>query len=168
MNNPEITIILTTYNGGVRGYLNKAILSVINQSFKNFEFIIVDDGSTDNTERICKKYSDDRIIFVKKENGGIGSARNFGIKLSRGSFICFLDDDDFWLRSSKYYHFFSIKEYVVNYRLHKKQETDSRNYKEQQAECLITINRILEAEQYKKRKKVLKNFFLNLLIFFFK
>ncbi len=91
--NPLISVILPTYN---RGYIvERAIKSVLNQTYKNLELIIVDDGSTDNTEEIVKSIEDKRIIFLKhKKNKGASSARNTGIKNSKGEYISFIDSDD--------------------------------------------------------------------------
>lgn len=92
-----ISVILTTYNGEIRGFLDQAIQSVLNQSYQIFELIIVDDGSTDKTEILCSKYLDsDFVKYLKKSNGGPASARNFGIKHSRYNYISFLDDDDLY------------------------------------------------------------------------
>ncbi len=69
----------------------------MNQSFRNFELIVVDDGSTDETVSLVRRYEDSRIRLVRKENGGISSARNAGLNLVRGRYIAFLDSDDEWL-----------------------------------------------------------------------
>jgi len=94
--NPVVSVIITTYNRAI--YLKRAIKSVISQTFKNFELLIIDDCSTDNTEQIVHSITDDRIIYYKNEtNMGVHQARNNGIQMARGSFIAFLDDDDEWL-----------------------------------------------------------------------
>lgn len=92
---PKISIIVPVYN--VEKYLEKCIDSILNQSFRDFELILVDDGSTDNSGYICDRYKnqDDRIIVIHKENGGLSSARNAGIDISKGDFIGFVDSDDF-------------------------------------------------------------------------
>ena len=94
MNKPFFSIILATYN---RAYcIENAINSVINQSFNNWELIIVDDGSTDNTEKVVKKYlKDKRIKYIKLErNSGVNIARNSAIKESKGEYIVILDSDN--------------------------------------------------------------------------
>jgi glycosyltransferase involved in cell wall biosynthesis len=93
---PLVSVIITTYN---RAYcLKKAITSAINQTYDNLEIIVLDDGSTDNTELVVKKISDSRIVYIRhQKNKGIGAARNTGIKNSKGSFIAFLDSDDEYL-----------------------------------------------------------------------
>ena len=95
MNNTTnlVSIIIPTYNR--EKYLEEAILSIINQTYKNFEILVIDDGSKENyAERICNKYNN--CTYLYKKNGGVSSARNFGIKKSKGDFIAFLDDDDVW------------------------------------------------------------------------
>ena len=88
-----ISIIVPVYN--TEKYLNKCIDSLINQTYKNIEIIIINDGSTDNSEKIIKKYKDKRIKYYKNSNQGIGKTRNFGIEKSNGEFIMFVDSDDF-------------------------------------------------------------------------
>lgn len=95
MNNPEISIIVPVYN--VELYLRKCIESILEQTFKNFELIIVNDGSTDNSGIICKEYRkiDPRIKIIHKFNNGLSSARNTGIEIAKGKYIGFIDSDDY-------------------------------------------------------------------------
>lgn len=88
-----ISIIIPAFNR--EAFLNKAIESVLQQSFQDFELIVVDDGSRDNTYGVVSRFSD-RIKYVKQENKGPGCARNRGIKESTRDFIAFLDSDDWW------------------------------------------------------------------------
>lgn len=92
---PLISIIIPTYNRA--HILSKTIKSVLEQSYKNFELLICDDGSTDETERLVKSIKDTRIIYLKQENKGPGAARNLGLKNAKGEIIAFLDSDDEWL-----------------------------------------------------------------------
>jgi glycosyltransferase involved in cell wall biosynthesis len=91
-NRPYFSIIIPTYNR--QDYIALAIYSVLQQEFKLFEIIVVDDGSIDNTERVVKNIQDPRITYYKKINGERAAARNFGIKKASGEFITFLDSDD--------------------------------------------------------------------------
>lgn len=92
---PKISIIVPVYN--VEDYIEKCIKSILNQVFTEFELILVDDGSTDNSGKICDKYAekDNRIIVIHKENGGISSARNIGLNIAKGEYIAFVDSDDY-------------------------------------------------------------------------
>lgn len=91
-----ITIIVPVYN--VEEYLQKCIESILEQSYENLEIILVDDGSTDDSGKICDEYvkKDKRIKVFHKKNEGVSSARNLGISKSKGSLICFVDSDD-WI-----------------------------------------------------------------------
>ncbi len=88
------SVIIPTYNR--RDFLKKAVDSVLNQTFKDFELIIVDDGSQDNTKELVYSYQDDRIIYIYQENKGPSGARNTGIKKAKAEWLCFLDSDDWW------------------------------------------------------------------------
>lgn len=92
----KISIILLVYNR--EQYIAQAIESALAQTYENFELIIVDNGSKDNSLQICQEFSkkDTRIKLISKEKGNIGSGRNAGIKLSTGEYILFIDDDDFF------------------------------------------------------------------------
>ena len=94
-NPPQISTIVPVYN--VETYINKCIDSVLSQTYKDWELILVDDGSTDNSGKICDEYAlkDNRIKVIHKENGGAASARYKGIESSNGKFIFFLDGDDY-------------------------------------------------------------------------
>lgn len=92
--NPIISVITPAYN--CEKTIAFTIDSVLAQTFKNFELIIVDDGSTDNTSRIVSQYSDQRIVHIYQENKERAEARNRGIKIARGQYIAFLDSDDTW------------------------------------------------------------------------
>ncbi|WP_193016646.1 glycosyltransferase family 2 protein [Proteus sp. FME41] len=91
----KFSIIIPLYNKEL--YINKTINSVLNQTYQNFEIIIVDDGSTDNSLFIAKSILDPRIIITEQENAGVSVARNTGIKHSSGDYLVFLDADDIYL-----------------------------------------------------------------------
>lgn len=97
MNNlPFLSVILPTYNR--EHCIEKMIDSVLMQDFKDFELIVVDDGSTDHTIGMLEqKYNDERLRFFRKENGGVSSARNVGISMAVGEWITFVDSDDYLL-----------------------------------------------------------------------
>ncbi|AWI06382.1 glycosyltransferase family 2 protein [Clostridium drakei] len=90
-----ISIIVPVYN--VENYLERCLNSIINQTYKNIEIILVDDESKDSSYLICKKYEklDPRIILVKQKNQGVSSARNYGLSIAKGEFIGFVDSDDY-------------------------------------------------------------------------
>jgi len=92
---PDVSVIIPTYNRAK--LLGRAVHSVLSQTFADFELIIVDDCSTDNTEEMIRGLTDKRIKFIRhEENRGAPAARNTGIKNARGAFIAFLDSDDEW------------------------------------------------------------------------
>jgi len=94
MNNPLVSVIIPTFNRG--WVLKEAVDSVLAQDFSNFELIVVDDGSVDNSSEILASYGK-KIKVVRQENRGVSSARNKGVVSSLGEFIAFLDSDDLWL-----------------------------------------------------------------------
>ena len=93
MKKEMISIIVPIYNA--EKYIEKCLNSLVNQTKKELEFILVNDGSTDNTESIIKKYKDKRIKYFKNKNQGIGKTRNFGIKKATGEYLMFIDSDDY-------------------------------------------------------------------------
>lgn len=92
--NPEISVIMPVYNSAL--YLTEAIQNILEQSFTDFEFILIDDGSTDGSEKICDEYKekDNRIIVIHQENCGMCASRNRALHLARGKYIAFMDNDD--------------------------------------------------------------------------
>ena len=92
---PKISVIVPVYN--VEAYLERSLNSLKNQTFKDLEFIIVDDGSTDGSAKIIKEFvkSDKRFSYHKKKNGGLSDARNYGMKYATGKYLAFLDSDDY-------------------------------------------------------------------------
>ena len=89
---PKYTIIIPLYNKG--DFIVKTVYSVLQQSFSDFELIVVNDGSTDNGPELLKEINDSRFILINKENGGVSSARNTGISKASGEWITFMDADD--------------------------------------------------------------------------
>lgn len=94
-----VSVVVPVYN--VEKYINKCIDSIINQTYKNLEIFLIDDGSTDNSGRICDECAekDERINVIHKKNGGVSSARNFGIQEASGKWITFIDSDD-WVEKN--------------------------------------------------------------------
>lgn len=93
----DISVVIPLYNKEL--YIKRAIESVLNQSYHNFELIIVDDGSTDNSAHNALSYNDPRILLIKQENKGVSAARNLGILSSKSDLIAFLDADDEWSKN---------------------------------------------------------------------
>lgn len=92
---PLISIIIPAYN--VETYIDQCIMSVLNQTYKNYEIILVDDGATDNTGKICDMYGkNENIKVIHKKNGGLSDARNIGLESASGRYVIFLDADDYW------------------------------------------------------------------------
>ena len=93
---PVISVITATYNHS--HLLGRCIQSVLNQTFQDFELIIVNDGSTDDTEKIVSNLSNEKVKYVRHpKNQGASVARNTGIRLAKGDYIAILDDDDEWM-----------------------------------------------------------------------
>ena len=89
---PKLTCITTTYNDGAT--LLTAIQSVLAQSFDDFQYIVVDDGSTDDTLSVLTAIADPRLQIIRQANDGLSSARNRGLHHAKGDYVCFLDSDD--------------------------------------------------------------------------
>ena len=101
MNNSLVSVIIPIYD--VEKHLNRCVESVVNQTYKNLEIILVDDGSPDKCPEICDEWAmkDSRIKVIHKENGGISSARNAGLEVCSGEYIAFVDSDD-WIELEMY------------------------------------------------------------------
>ena len=95
MNEQLISVIVAVYN--VESYLNKCVESIVNQTYRELEIILVDDGSTDSSGSICDEWAkkDSRVHVLHKQNGGLSDARNCGICVAHGKWICFVDGDDY-------------------------------------------------------------------------
>ena len=105
MHSPYISIIVPVYN--VEKYLERCLNSIKNQTFSDWECILIDDGSPDNSGKICDDYAarDKRIMVKHQKNGGVSKARNIGLGSATGEYVTFLDSDD-WLDSNAFaiYH----------------------------------------------------------------
>jgi glycosyltransferase involved in cell wall biosynthesis len=91
---PHVSVIIPTYNRAT--YISRAIESILSQSYRDFEVIVVDDGSCDNTKQVVQAYGD-RVRYMFQDNAGPGAARNLGIRTSEGMYLAFLDSDDAWM-----------------------------------------------------------------------
>lgn len=95
MNSPKVSVIIPTYNSA--HFIIEAVDSVLAQTFTDFEVLVVDDGSKDNTKEVLTEKYGDSIQYFYKENGGVSKARNFGIENANGKYVAFLDSDDAWI-----------------------------------------------------------------------
>lgn len=89
----KVSLIVPIYNS--QNYLEKCIKSLISQTLKDIQIILINDGSTDNSEKIIKSFDDERIVYISKNNEGIGKTRNLGIDKATGEFLAFVDSDDY-------------------------------------------------------------------------
>ena len=110
----KVSIVVPVYN--VEDYLKYCVDSLINQSYKNIEIILVDDGSTDDSGKICDKYAqeDDRIRVLHIENGGLSNARNTGVNVASAEWVMFIDSDDYYDRRTVEYLVQLQKKYAVD------------------------------------------------------
>ena len=108
--NLVISIIVPVFNS--ENYIADTIISCLNQTYSNFELILVNDGSTDNVETVINKFADKRIQYFKIENSGACNARNFGISKANGHLIQFLDHDDI-LEFDKIEHQVNLADLVI-------------------------------------------------------
>jgi glycosyltransferase involved in cell wall biosynthesis len=91
---PRVSVIIPTHNR--KAFVQEAVDSVLAQTYEDFELIVVDDGSTDGTGKVLKRY-ENRLLYLYQANQGVSAARNNGLALAQGEFIAFLDSDDLWL-----------------------------------------------------------------------
>jgi len=153
----KISVILPIYN--VEKYICECIDSIVNQTYKNLEIILVDDGSPDSCPQICDEYAkkDNRIKVIHRENGGVSSARNRGIKEATGEYIAFVDPDD-WLEVDMYEKLYKyISENSCEVVLCQYCKNGNKNLKEQfKFNSEVITQRILSREEIKN--VFLKNF----------
>ncbi len=153
-----ISIIVPVYN--VEKYLERCIESILEQTFKNFELVLINDGSTDNSGKICDEYAnrDNRIRVIHKKNEGVSVARNIGIETAKGKYIMFVDSDD-WLDIDMVeylYNMINQSNYdisVCRYSLYKNGKVSNRIEKEEHIEIYNNNDDIM-------REFVSKNKFL--------
>ncbi|OKH34565.1 glucosyl transferase [Calothrix sp. HK-06] len=102
----KVSVIIPVYNA--ERYVAATIESVLSQTYENFEIIIVDDGSPDNSIEVCQKFTDSRIRIIRQKNRGLPGARNTGIRHAKGDYLAFLDADDIWLPTKLEKHVYHL------------------------------------------------------------
>jgi glycosyltransferase involved in cell wall biosynthesis len=150
--NPLISIIVPVYN--VEKYLSKCLDSIVNQTYKNLEIILIDDGSTDNSGDICDEYAnkDNRIKVIHKSNGGISDARNKGLDIAKGEYIGFVDSDDYIAED--------MYEYLYNFVIENDLDVAMC------ASCNVYQGKIIYHKNFEsiildKKEKIIENIFIN-------
>lgn len=169
-NRPLISIIIPVFNAEKR--LEQCILSVLSQTYKNFELILINDGSSDNSGIICDKYAkiDCRIKVIHKQNGGVSSARNTGIRNALGEFICFIDSDD-WVDDTyidSFFHNQELKEDLfiqgIKYYIPRRnKETIMFKYSKRAFKLIENIDFIIESQLLENGCPVAKLFKMNII-----
>lgn len=140
--NPLVTIIISIYNGEL--YLEKCLNSVLEQDYKNYEVIMIDDGSKDGSGKIADRFValDERFSVIHKKNEGVSKSRNRGIDIAKGDYICIVDQDDILRKDFLSYHLNLLKEKDASISLVPqviKYTEESSNYSEQKSENLIEV-----------------------------
>lgn len=149
MKSPIVSVIIPSYNAA--RFVTEAIDSVLGQTFQDFEVLLVDDGSTDNTKEILSKKYGDLIQYLYKKNGGVSSARNYAIEKARGKYIALLDADDAWmpeklekqvflLESNKEIGLCYTGAIKVDEQLNFKQYVEAENYEDACEALLLKMN----------------------------
>ena len=148
--NPFFSVVIPTYNHA--HFIGRAIQSVLNQSYTNWEILVIDNNSIDNTEYVINSFNDNRIKLLKINNYGIiAASRNKGILNSKGDWVAFLDSDDLWypqklqkivenIEINQDYHVFSVDEYMVYENSKKKKELKYGPYKKDNYYKFLILN----------------------------
>lgn len=151
-NREKVSVIVPVYN--IAPYIGKCIESLLNQTFSQMEIILVDDGSTDESGRICDEFKqkDSRIVVIHKENGGLSSARNAGIAAAAGKYIGFVDGDD-WVAKEMYERMYNLAE-------SEKAQIVSCKYQEVYEDCDLAAVHGPNTFASLNKRDALKSFFL--------
>ncbi len=144
-NKPKVSIIIPVFNGS--NYVKEAIDSALNQTYKNIEVIVVNDGSNDKgkTRKICKKYGE-RIRYFEKENGGVSSALNYGIRKMKGEYFSWLSHDD------RYYPY-KIEKQINNLKKYPNNTILYSNYDVMDIDSYVFATSIFDHEELKEKKE---------------
>lgn len=140
-----ITIIINVYNG--EEYISRCIESVINQTYKNLEILIINDGSTDNTLKICENYKDSRIRIITTQNLGLSFSRNVGIENAKGEYLYFVDSDDFIEGDTIEYLYYLCEKYDAEFSTCLSKTIDNCDFKVKRVKekvCLINSYEMLK------------------------
>lgn len=163
---PFFSVVIPTYNQC--NFLNAAIKSVLKQTFKDFEIIVIDNFSNDNTKKVIKSFASKKIIYKQfKNNGVIGASRNLGIKLSKGSWVAFLDSDDTWnkhklkviykeIHKNKKFFVFCSNEIIINTENNEKKIWHYGPYKKNFYNFLVSNGNCLSTSASVVNKKILE------------
>ena len=166
----KVSVIIPIYK--VEGYLDRCVTSIVNQTYKNLEIILVDDGSPDNCPKMCDEWAkkDERIIVIHKENGGLSDARNAGLEICTGEYVTFVDSDDLisenfvstLLNISKstcaeivscglqrFFDKIEVKTEQEQVKLYNKQESLLGTFKESANEFIVSCAKLYKAEIFK-------------------
>lgn len=147
-----ITVIVPVYN--TEAYLPQCIESIQNQTYQKLEIILVDDGSTDNSGKICDEYAkaDDRIVVIHQKNGGVSVARNAGLDVAQGEYITFLDSDDYYVTDSLEYLYRKLKENGVLIAVGKEQLVDEAGNPLEKSEQRELSEEVLSEKEFWERR----------------
>lgn len=160
----KVSVIIPMYNSSK--HIKECIDSVINQTYRNIEIIVVDDASSDNSVQIIKSIKDSRIKMIElKQNGGAAIARNNGIEKATGDYICFLDSDDYWkldkiekqvkfIEANNYTFIYSGYEFLKNNKTHMAHVLLSINYNQALKNTTIFTSTVMFNMEYLKKEDI--------------
>jgi glycosyltransferase involved in cell wall biosynthesis len=148
---PLVSVIIPVYNAGK--YIESCVLSVIQQNYRNFEIVLVNDGSTDSSMHLCRVLSqkDERIKIINKENTGVSDSRNRGLDISQGEYVIFLDADDYWCDDT-------FLEKMVHVAVHNNLDIVRGEYKAVDEQGELLFCRTVSAERLKFSNKQITSF----------
>ncbi len=160
----KVSVIMPVYNNGK--YLKECLESVINQTYKNLEIIIIDDKSSDNSLEVISRFNDKRIKIIKlRKNSGVAIARNKGVEIATGEYICFIDSDDFWdldkikkqvefMKQNDYTFIYGDYVYVKDGKIKRVCVPKSINYKEALKNTTIFTSTVMLSMEHLDKKDI--------------